>query len=109
METSSRPHPSLKWWRTVSLVILCLALVAGFIAAASWTSGAERRAISRLAPGERLEVFTRTWQNFQELCAAPAKGLQEYCILQGRFLLNFSECDSVCHAACLRVMPTGRR
>ncbi len=75
MDTSIKAHPSVdRWFRVIGLVALCLVIGAGVISAMIWTAGAERRAVERLSPDDRREVFARTWQNFRELCAAPAKG-----------------------------------
>jgi hypothetical protein len=62
-----------------------------------WSLSAEQRAIARMQPQERAEVFTKTTQGFQSLCVKePNPALEPRCRELARFLRYFPECDAMC-------------
>jgi hypothetical protein len=57
---------------------------------------ATRRAILRLPPAERAELFRRTRAEADALCGRHESSFEEECRRHVELLLNFPECDEEC-------------
>lgn len=74
-----------------------------------WSQQSEKRAIEALPEVERQSLYRRTLEDLQSVCAAShASDLDEHCARQGRFILQFPECDEACRGLARRQlrMPT---
>lgn len=69
-----------------------LALVAGLV----FQQTAPRRAVLRLAPAERAELFARTRAEAEALCARHESVFEEECSRRLDLLRLFPECDADC-------------
>jgi hypothetical protein len=79
-------------WALAILVVL--AAVVAFI----WITGAESRAIERMEPIERRQVYESAFGEFERLCGAGPRGdaLERRCTEQAAYVLKFPECDARC-------------
>jgi len=82
------------------IVASIVAVIAAFAALGIWfwNSGAERRAIGRLPPGERSALYERTLRTLQSPCGPEKRssGFDDFCRDQAAFILQFHECDDAC-------------
>ena len=90
-EPSSRAGPIL--W--ISIAVLLAFLVLAFLV---WEGGDERRALMKLPPEERQEVFRREFADLQELCGRGPRedAMKDRCRSHAEFVLEFLECDAAC-------------
>jgi len=80
--------------------VVAAAIAAGIAIAAVRTPSAEQRALSRMPPDERGEVYERAMENVKALCGQGPRtdALERECAEQIRFVLQFPECDDACRA-----------
>jgi hypothetical protein len=93
---SQRPRGDrdLAWKVLAPLFLLALAL------AWFWSLGAEERAIARLDPAQRREVYERALGQVQFLCGQSPRtdALEKRCTEELQFIVKFPECDAPCQA-----------
>lgn len=108
-DTPARPvrrSVSGRCWLTVSVALL---VAAGALLLWIWSQQSEKRAIQALPEVERRSLFGRTIEDLRSVCATGHAGdLEEHCSRQGRFILQFPECDEDCRELARRLlrMPT---
>ena len=101
-----RSSASGRYWLTVSVVLL---VAAGGLLLWIWSQQSEKRAIQALPDVERAALYQRTLEDLQSVCVTShASDLDEHCARQGRFILQFPECDEACRELAQRQlgMPT---
>lgn len=73
-----------------------VALLIGLIGLWLWQARAERRAVLRMKPDDRMKAYQAALASFRHLCESPAEPLIARCEDQARFLRGFPECDARC-------------
>ncbi len=85
----------------LGVLVTAGALVLGIIIAL-WGQGegAERRALARMDPATRRDLYARTLHNAEVLCeqAHADEALRDRCVESVDFLQLFPECDDKCQA-----------
>jgi hypothetical protein len=76
----------------LGLVLGAGILVGGMVHA----TAADARALRELPAGARAELYARTLQNLESVCAPGNGALPEFCDGQARLALAFPECDGAC-------------
>jgi hypothetical protein len=92
-EQTPRSRGSNLAWRLLT-VLLLVVLVVAFL----WNLGAEDRAIARMEPVHRREVYERALGEVRLLCGTSPRtdALEKRCAEQIQFILKFPECDGTC-------------
>ena len=98
--SDERPHLGrVPGWAKWSALI---AGIAGAIVLLVWSEGAERRAIRGMHQPERQQLYARTLQNLESVCAPPDNAMRNFCAGQARLALEFPECDRICQKLAYR-------
>jgi hypothetical protein len=96
-EPTARPFGARHWGALLAAIVITF-----LIAVALWPAGpaGERRALLRMPPEARRELYDETRRNADALCAqAPReRALLERCADSAEFLREFPECDADCRA-----------
>lgn len=76
-----------------------------------WLDNAERRAIQRVPPPDRVALFTDAKATMDSLCARAAidPALRGRCAASAELLLAFPECDPACRAEAVAFTPQPMR
>jgi hypothetical protein len=81
------------------LAALAFVVAAVVVAWLSWGHGGESRALERMSPETRAELYRETLAETRTLCevARTDESLRDRCSSSAEFLLEFPECDDTCH------------
>ncbi|MDB4938509.1 MAG: hypothetical protein JWP87_5481 [Labilithrix sp.] len=79
----------------VALVLVAVALVVW-----PYEMASERRALLRMNPDARRELYVTSQRDAQAICAQAQheRALDDRCVDSATFLLSFPECDQACQA-----------
>ena len=97
----SRGEPGLtrEHWKVIGRVVVGALAVLLLAVGLQWVLGAERRALRKMEPGRRAVLFQQSFASFEALCREDPGGfLTANCRRQARFLTQFPECGTACHA-----------
>lgn len=88
--------------RSRKRLFVALAFVVAAIVVAlwmSWNHGSESRALERMSPDTRVQLYRETLAATRTLCEAARTDdtLRDRCSSSAEFLLDFPECDDACH------------
>lgn len=75
------------------LGVACAAVVVTLIA----IHGDDQRALRSLPAAERDQLYARTLQNLNTVCATEEAALRDFCEEQARLLKALPECDDACY------------
>jgi hypothetical protein len=95
MTDTSLRQQALKRGLYAAVILLLVLAVLRFW---PWLRISEQNAVKQLPELERHALYQRTLHNLASTCAQGRlpNGLEEFCQLQARFILEFPECDSDC-------------
>jgi cytochrome b pre-mRNA-processing protein 3 len=84
---------SILAWRVLATLLLAVLAIALL-----WNMGAEDRAIARMDPVHRREVYERALGEVRSLCGTSPRtdALEKRCAEQIQFIVKFPECDAPC-------------
>lgn len=103
----------IPWRRArIGLPGAVIALVAiGLIVLWVWNQGAERRAISRLPPSDRANLYRHDLESLRALCGEGPRtdALDRECRERAEFIVQFPECDQSCQELAERLLQGRRR
>ncbi len=86
-------------WKSSLLQLMPILLgIVMLLAVVLWNEGAEKRALTELAPAERQSLFETTLESFRALCSKPAGAFTSECRERANFLMKFPECGPDCQA-----------
>ncbi len=93
--------------RELALRALLVVAVLAALALFAWSRTAERRALEGMDPERRRVLYERTLSETEALCDERPRSdaLEERCIRQVEFLVQFPECDDRCQAIARRHAP----
>jgi hypothetical protein len=97
----SRGEPGLtrEHWKVMGRVLAGALAVLLLVVGLQWVLGAEQRALRKMEPGKRAVLFQESLTSFETLCREDPGGfLTMNCRRQARFLTQFPECGTACHA-----------